>query len=511
MRENKKKKHLLQRISFWVPILLLGLFVYMNLQELMPNKSNAIVKEQIMPMQMVDTIASLPWAEPEVPESVATLVYYGPILDLDRNIRLEPSGKSYIEIPFEESKEEMVDLLEVNNPRVIHLSQLDPQFKNTSRDYSKVRKSVYLAMLRMLESLPEEMGIAFYQGYRSLEDQQTLFDKVFAEIHSTEKDATKAYQETCRRIAPTINHVPAQSTGAVIEMTLFRKNEGKLELLDMGSLDRASPQSETFANRTSQEQRANRLLLFKSAAEAGMTNYGMTWWHFSLGDKMWAYVYDKPAYIFGPMSEVKSIYRSVEQYLEAKAPKPAVQLEASEDSKTKIESNAAVQTVAPVKKTEPKIVPSKEYGEVVSIETVEAFEKLLDENRKNLVLVKFYATWCGWCTKIKQSYITLSKECRDVLFMEVDVDKLSDLAKRYNVEIKPTFVFIYDGKPLLSMVGSNLDEVTKSLNLLREVLKNESEQDDMEDDSSSDEVVDSSEKPEQATSQEAPIQEEEQN
>jgi len=489
----------------------------------MPHSHNALITEEIMPMQIVDTIASLPWAEPEVPESVSSMVFYGPVLDLDKKIRLEPSGKSYAAIPFEESSEEMMDLLEVANPRIIHLSKIYSKFTNTSKDYGKVRKRVYQAMLKMLEELPDGVGIAFRQGYRSIEDQKALFDRVFQEILATTDDPKEAYQEACKYVAPVVGHVPAASTGAVVEMTLFYKKEnGELELMDLGTMGHKSYQCEAFSNRAIQEQRKNRLILFKAAAAAGFANYGMAWWQFSMGDKVWAYVYDMPAYVFG--SKDKSLYSSVDEYIKrnelidekievaATAPKTDLDSEAVLDKLEEIVSDELNQDEAKVKagpdttnpdqiKPESKRAP-KEYMTLVSVTDAAQFDKLLQENPRNIVLVKFFATWCGPCNRIKDKYIELAKESRDVLFLEVDVDKLPVLADRFKVALKPTFIFLYEGKSILTMVGSNMDELIKSLNLLREVLKNEPEDAPMEDNSISDEALDLSQAAPQITNTE---------
>lgn len=49
-------------------------------------------------------------------------------------------------------------------------------------------------------------------------------------------------------------------------------------------------QHETFSTNITYQQRINRLLLLKTAINSGLVNYGYEWWHYSYGDKAWAYV-----------------------------------------------------------------------------------------------------------------------------------------------------------------------------------------------------------------------------
>jgi len=76
-------------------------------------------------------------------------------------------------------------------------------------------------------------------------------------------------------------------------MTLFHIVNNTYELVDMGQFDvifGVNPQQETFSVNTNDQQRTNRLLFLQAATQAGLVNYGYEWWHYSFGDKAWAYV-----------------------------------------------------------------------------------------------------------------------------------------------------------------------------------------------------------------------------
>ena len=95
---------------------------------------------------------------------------------------------------------------------------------------------------------------------------------------------------------------PPHSTGAAIDLTL-RDRCG--QEIDMGSpIDEASGRSypDHYVHATSPLTRAfhdNRMLLNAVMTSAGFSRHGNEWWHFSLGDQMWAWAYGKSAAIFG--------------------------------------------------------------------------------------------------------------------------------------------------------------------------------------------------------------------
>jgi D-alanyl-D-alanine dipeptidase len=160
-------------------------------------------------------------------------------------------------------------------------------------------------LLTMLKILPPDIGIAYFEGFRPLYKQKEYFDNKLKEILVTIKDKELAYKETSKHVAPFIDNVPPHSTGAAIDMTLFVIKDGQENLLDMGKFDVVfgpNDQQETFSKNTTDVQRKNRLLLLEAATEVGLVNYGFEWWHYSYGDKMWAFVKKKNTSIYGSVA-----------------------------------------------------------------------------------------------------------------------------------------------------------------------------------------------------------------
>ncbi len=78
----------------------------------------------------------------------------------------------------------------------------------------------------------------------------------------------------------------------------------------------------------------------------------------------------------------------------------------------------------------------------------------LDETvaRDDVVLVDFYADWCGPCKMLEPVVEELAAET-DATVAKVDVDAHQQLAATYSVQGVPTLVLFADGEPVERLVG----------------------------------------------------------
>jgi len=83
------------------------------------------------------------------------------------------------------------------------------------------------------------------------------------------------------------------------------------------------------------------------------------------------------------------------------------------------------------------------------------------ETSSGLVLVDFWAEWCGPCQGMMPVLAEL--EASGVKVWKVDVDAQSELAQEYRVMSIPTLVWMKDGKAVEQMIGA------QSLEALQEV------------------------------------------
>lgn len=76
-----------------------------------------------------------------------------------------------------------------------------------------------------------------------------------------------------------------------------------------------------------------------------------------------------------------------------------------------------------------------------------------DEAMSGLVLIDFYAVWCGPCKMLSPIVDELSEEMPNVKFFKVDVDENEELVEMFNIEAMPTLIVLKDGKVVNKSVG----------------------------------------------------------
>ena len=70
-----------------------------------------------------------------------------------------------------------------------------------------------------------------------------------------------------------------------------------------------------------------------------------------------------------------------------------------------------------------------------------------------LVLLDFWAVWCGPCKMIAPILTEIAAERDDVVIGKVDVDSEMELAMQFGVSSIPTLVVIKNGQPVNKAVG----------------------------------------------------------
>ncbi|ELZ85551.1 thioredoxin [Haloferax elongans ATCC BAA-1513] len=73
-------------------------------------------------------------------------------------------------------------------------------------------------------------------------------------------------------------------------------------------------------------------------------------------------------------------------------------------------------------------------------------------SKYDVVLVDFYADWCGPCKMLEPTVEQLAANT-DAAIVKVDVDKNQELAAQYQVRGVPTLLLFADGEPAEQIVG----------------------------------------------------------
>lgn len=96
-----------------------------------------------------------------------------------------------------------------------------------------------------------------------------------------------------------------------------------------------------------------------------------------------------------------------------------------------------------------RVVSSKDFKELI--------------NSNELIIVDFYADWCGPCRMLSPNIEKLSEEYKNIKFVKVNVDDCSELAQELGITSIPAVFFFKDAKVINSFVGFKPYEEIKTI------------------------------------------------
>ena len=93
--------------------------------------------------------------------------------------------------------------------------------------------------------------------------------------------------------------------------------------------------------------------------------------------------------------------------------------------------------------------------------TTNDFDQLLKDNE--MVVVDFFATWCGPCKMYAPIVEKLASECPNIKVVKVDVDEEGELAMRFAISSIPTTLVFKESKLIAKEIGYRSLDQLKSL------------------------------------------------
>lgn len=80
-------------------------------------------------------------------------------------------------------------------------------------------------------------------------------------------------------------------------------------------------------------------------------------------------------------------------------------------------------------------------------------ENFNQKTEKGLVVVDFFATWCGPCQILGPIMEDIAEELKDVNIFKIDVDENEKVARDFGIMSIPTVVILKDGVEIDRHVG----------------------------------------------------------
>jgi zinc D-Ala-D-Ala dipeptidase len=219
--------------------------------------------------------------------------------------------KPYRQVPIEECHEPLVaiplELFAIETPHPYMKCGADYDGKSPYYLRQGVLDRVIKAQVG-LQHIHPGWQIQIFDAYRPVEVQQYMVDYTFQQTVAERKlDLAKLSEAQIDKIWQDVYTIwaipsfdlktpPPHSTGAAIDITLV---DERGNLVDMGSpIDEMSDRSrpECFANDRdpmAQTYHHHRQLLCRIMTDVGFIRHPDEWWHFSIGDQLWAWLRDR--------------------------------------------------------------------------------------------------------------------------------------------------------------------------------------------------------------------------
>lgn len=170
-----------------------------------------------------------------------------------------------------------------------------------------VRSEVAIKLIRAQHWIDKRrpgVKLCLLYGYRHPDIQKKHFDLMWDELKAKNPKFSEEelFNLTNQFIAAP--EIAGHPTGGAIDIMLIQNGNYLSFGTEPTVFDQDIPPSkyQTFSSIVSDEERGNRLFLREALMTQGFAPFNGEWWHFSYGDRDWAYFYNHDAAIYGSVS-----------------------------------------------------------------------------------------------------------------------------------------------------------------------------------------------------------------
>lgn len=168
------------------------------------------------------------------------------------------------------------------------------------------RAALLKRMNKLCEILAPDYGIYFFDVFRTKITQGYLFNECYNRLKREHLEFSEAElaAETRKYVShpdePTRFTAPPHNTGGAIDLALINLQNGAMvnygsaidlseKISDTDFFEQPFDDSMGLTETEWLEVRKNRRILFNAMTYLGFTNFPSEWWHYDLGDGMWAH------------------------------------------------------------------------------------------------------------------------------------------------------------------------------------------------------------------------------
>lgn len=195
------------------------------------------------------------------------------------------SDARILRIPIVECGESLVDLTTFP----VLSTPAHPRARSQAKTKLWCRRTVAERLVEADRALAGHFRILVVESHRPLSLQRTYWEADFAVLRARHPNwpDEDLERENAKFVAPPWI-TPPHSTGGAIDVVLA---DAAGREVDLGSqLNEEGPRMATLAPHLPREVANRRRALLQAMVAAGFVNYPYEWWHYSYGDRYWAYV-----------------------------------------------------------------------------------------------------------------------------------------------------------------------------------------------------------------------------